>query len=189
MARPLVFTDANVLYAAAARDLLVELAVAKAIALRWTEAVHDEWTAALARSRPDLDPQRIERTRQLLAQALPDALVTGYEPRIPALELPDGDDRHVLAGAIEGGCQIALTFNLAHFPAEALAPHNLVAMHPDTFLSTLCSADAGPIVAAAARIRARLANPPLPPGDYLSTLAKHDLSLTAQALRPFEDQI
>jgi PIN domain-containing protein len=189
MTRPVAFTDANVLYAAAARDLLIELAVAKAIALRWTEAVHDEWTAALAGTRPDLDPQRIERTRRLLIQTLPDALVTDYEPGIPALQLPDVNDRHVLAAAIKGGCQLILTFNVADFPPSALAPHNLAAVHPDVFLSTLCTGDPGPVVAAAARIRARLVNPPLSPADYLSNLAQRDLLLTAQALRPLEDQI
>jgi PIN domain-containing protein len=181
MTRPIAFTDANV--------LLIELAFAKAVTLRWTEAVHDEWTAALARTRPDLDPQRIQRTRELLIQALPDALVTDYEPITPTLRLPDANDRHVLAAAIKSGCQLILTFNVADFPPSALAPHNLAAVHPDAFLSTLCTADTGPIVAAAARIRARLVNPPLSPADYLSNLAQRDLRLTAQALRPLEDQV
>lgn len=189
MSRPVAFTDANVLYAAAARDLLIELAVAKVITLRWTGTVHDEWTAALARTRPDLDQQRIQRTRQFLIRTLPDALVTDYESIIPALLLPDANDRHVLAAAIKGGCQLILTFNLAHFPPSALTRHNLAAIHPDAFLSTLCTADPGPIVAAAARIRARLVSPPLPPADYLSNLAQHDLPLTAQALSPFENQV
>jgi hypothetical protein len=131
MTRPVAFTDANVLYAAAARDLLIELAVAKAITLRWTEAIHDEWTAALARTRPDLDPQRIQRTREPLLHSLPGALVADYEPIIPTLRLPDANDRHVLAAAIKGGCQLILTFNVADFLPSALAPHNLAAVHPD----------------------------------------------------------
>jgi hypothetical protein len=36
-------------------------------------------------------------------KAVRDCLVTGYEPLIPALALPDdGGDRHVLAAAITG---------------------------------------------------------------------------------------
>jgi hypothetical protein len=89
MPRPVAFTDANVIYAAASRDLLVGLAVAKVITLRWSEAVHREWTEALIKNRPDLDPLRIRRTHQLLIQALPDALVAGYEPIVPTLELPN----------------------------------------------------------------------------------------------------
>ena len=34
-----------------------------------------------------------------------EALVAGYEPLIGTLELPDADDRHVLAAAIRSGAQ------------------------------------------------------------------------------------
>ena len=189
MSRPVAFTDANVLYAAASRDLLIELAIAKAITLLWTETVHDEWTAALARNRPDLDPQRIQRTRHLLAHALPDAFVTDYEPMIPALKLPDADDCHVLAAAIKGECQVILTFNLAHFPAADLAPHNLVGMHPDAFLSTLCATDPAPLISAAARVRARLINPAMSPADYLFALTQGMLPVTARALAQFQHKL
>ncbi|HEX5999900.1 MAG TPA: hypothetical protein VFZ16_10990 [Hyphomicrobiaceae bacterium] len=46
-----------------------------------------------------------------------------------------------------------------------------------------------PMIAAATRIRARLAKPPMSAAEYLSSLAQHDLPLTAQALRPFEEHI
>jgi death-on-curing protein len=45
-----------------------------------------------------------------------DCLVTGYEGLIPALELPDPDDRHVLAAAIVGRCDVIVTQNLKDFP-------------------------------------------------------------------------
>jgi hypothetical protein len=62
-------------------------------------------------------------------------------------------------------------------------------MHPDAFLSWLCAADPAPVIAAAARVRVRLVNPPMSPADYLSALARGALPLTAQALDPFRDQI
>jgi predicted nucleic acid-binding protein len=189
MQSPVVFTDANVLYAAALRDLLIELAVAKDITIRWSEAVHQEWTAALAKTRPDLKPERIQRTLRLLAAALPDATVADSDDLIPALRPPDPDDRHVLAAAIKGECQVILTFNLVDFPAEALAPHNLVAMHPDTFLSTLCATNPEPLISAAARIRGRLTRPPMSPADYLLALTQGLLPATAQVLAPFSDKI
>ena len=189
MQNPVVFIDANVLYAAALRDLLIELAVAKDLTVRWSEAVHQEWTAALAKSRPDLKPERIQRTLALLAAALPDASVADYDDLVPALQLPDPDDRHVLAAAIKGQCQVILTFNLADFPAEALAPHNLVAMHPDTFLSALSATNPAPLISAAARVRARLTRPPMSPADYLLALRQGSLPATAQAIAPFQDQI
>jgi len=48
-------------------------------------------------------------------QAVPDALVTGYEPLISNLELPDAYDKHVLAAAIRAGAQAIITFNLKDF--------------------------------------------------------------------------
>ena len=138
---------------------------------------------------PDLKPDRIQRTLALLSDALPDAAVADYDDLIPALQLPDPDDRHVLAAAIKGQCQVILTFNLADFPAEALAPHNLVAMHPDTFLSALCASDPAPVIAAAAHVRARLTRPPISPADYLFGLTQGLLPATAQALAPFQDKI
>jgi hypothetical protein len=62
------------------------------------------------------------------------AVVTGHEPLIGALHLPDPDDRHVLAAAIRARAQIIVTFNLNDFPAEVLADWDVEARHPDDFL-------------------------------------------------------
>jgi len=53
--------------------------------------------------------------------AVRDCLVSGYEPLIAALDLPDPNDRHVLAAAIKAKAQIIVTKNLRDFPAERLA--------------------------------------------------------------------
>ena len=42
-----------------------------------------------------------------------------------------------LAAAIRGGCPLILTFNLKHFPAEALKPWNICASHPQDYLLIL----------------------------------------------------
>ncbi|MGW1741226.1 hypothetical protein ACWCPQ_20750 [Nocardia sp. NPDC001965] len=41
--------------------------------------------------------------------AVPDSLVTGYEPLIEGLKLPDPDDRHVLAAAIKCHATMIIT--------------------------------------------------------------------------------
>jgi hypothetical protein len=41
---------------------------------------------------------------------------TGYETLIPSLRLPDDNDRHILAPAIVGRCDVIVTANLKDFP-------------------------------------------------------------------------
>jgi hypothetical protein len=77
----------------------------------------------------------LERTRDLMDTCIRDCLVTGHERLIPSLELPDPDDRHVLAAAIVGRCDAIVTQNLKDFPAEALAPFQIETQHPDGFFS------------------------------------------------------
>jgi hypothetical protein len=76
---------------------------------------------SLLKERPDLARERLERTRDLMNQAVPDCIVTGYEELIDTLSLPDPDDRHVLAAALHGGAEAIVTYNLADFPDSELA--------------------------------------------------------------------
>jgi hypothetical protein len=80
----------------------MRLAVTGLFAAKWTNQIHDEWIRNLIKNRPELEPQ-LARTRELMNQAVPDSLVTGYETLIEGLSLPDPDDRHVLAAAIRCG--------------------------------------------------------------------------------------
>jgi hypothetical protein len=73
----------------------------------------------LLRNEPHRDRATLERTRDLMDSATRDSLITGYESLIPSLELPDPDDRHVLAAAIVVRCDVILTQNLKDFPDEA----------------------------------------------------------------------
>jgi len=63
--------------------------------------------------------------------------VVGFEYMIPSINLPDPDDRHVVAAAIHSGASLIITFNLKDFPDEALKPYNLTAQHPDDFIVDL----------------------------------------------------
>jgi predicted nucleic acid-binding protein len=70
---------------------------------------------AATRDRPELSG-RLERTCQLMEVAVPDAIVDSYESLITTLDLPDPNDRHVLAAAIAGRADVIVTLNLKHFP-------------------------------------------------------------------------
>ncbi|MGH3170523.1 MAG: PIN domain-containing protein [Trebonia sp.] len=88
-------------------------------------------------NRPDLSPERLTVTRERMNTALPGALVSGYEPLVEALKLPDPDDRHVLAAAIAAGAVVIVTSNLDDFPAEALRPFGVEAKNRMTSCSTI----------------------------------------------------
>lgn len=51
----------------------------------------------------------LERARAVMDQHSPDTVVTGYSARATRLDLPDADDIHVLAAAIEGGANLIET--------------------------------------------------------------------------------
>jgi hypothetical protein len=55
----------------------------------------------------------------------------------PAIELPDLDDRHVVAAAIRAKAQVIVTFNEKNFPPAVLEEFDLATQHPDTFLHHL----------------------------------------------------
>jgi hypothetical protein len=89
-----VVYDADALHRAPVRDLVVRLALQRRLNLRarWTEQILDEMVESIARRRPELR-ERLGRTRQLMCDAVPDCLVTGWEPLVAAPQLPDPDDR------------------------------------------------------------------------------------------------
>lgn len=167
--------DACVLYSAPLRHLLVSVAVAGLCRARWTEEINDEWTRNLLAQRPDLDPAKVGRTRQLMNGALNDCLVTGYEPLIPTLVLPDADDRHVLAAAIAAEAAVIVTYNLHDFPAQTLAAHGLVAQPPDAFLLQLLRQQSPTFCQVLEDVRQGLRNPPKQQAQYLETLRNQRL--------------
>lgn len=118
-----VLYDSCVLYPAPLRDLLMHLAVTNLYQAKWTDAIHDEWTRNVLKDRPDLRPEQLQRTRELMNAHVLDCLVTGYESLINGLSLPDQDDRHVLAAAIHAGADLIVTFNLKDFPDGSLKLH------------------------------------------------------------------
>ena len=180
MAVEIAFLDASVLYPAPLRDVLLELAVSDLYRAKWSARVHDEWTRALLRSRPDITAARLERTRRLMDTHVSDVLVTGFEDLVPSLELPDPGDRHVLAAAIRAEADIIVTANLKDFPASSLGPHGLEAEHPDAFLARLCGRWPARFVEALHRVRGRLHHPPLSRDEHLRALRRSGLRATVE---------
>lgn len=129
-----VLYDACVLYGNEVRDLLIRIAISGLVRAHWTDEILEEAFGNLAANRPDLSPERLAVTRERMNTAVPGALVSGYEPLVEALKLPDPDDRHVLAAAIAAGAVVIVTSNLNDFPAEILQPLGIEAKTPDDFV-------------------------------------------------------
>lgn len=181
--------DACVLYPAPLRDLLMHLALTGAYRARWSRQIHSEWTRNLLKSRADLTLAQIERTVECMNRAIPDCLVSGYEPLMQGLELPDKDDRHVLAAAIKCGASVIVTYNLKDFPQDALTPFNIEALHPDAFLSDIWDLDQAAVLEAVQKQRASLNNPSHTPRELLDTLLKQRLPEIVKHLSSYESLI
>ena len=139
--------------------------------------------AALKRDRPDLDPERLDRTRTLMGTAVRDWKVTGHEPLIDSLKLPDPDDRHVLAAAIRAGAQVIVTANLRHFPPAELTRWDVEAQSPDEFVRDQISLDRSTVYAAVQQIADSWRNPPGGIDDVLDRLERNGLPLSVAELR------
>ncbi|MGD9539187.1 MAG: putative toxin-antitoxin system toxin component, PIN family [Alphaproteobacteria bacterium] len=189
MERLAAFLDASVLYPAPLRDLLMRLALRGLFRAIWSARVHEEWIANVLAKRPDLTRAQLERTRELMDAHATDSIVTGYEELIDGLDLPDANDRHVLAAAIHGGADLIVTFNLKDFPAHRLESFEIEAQHPDTFVTHLIELHAGAVVATLREHRAALKNPPRTAAEYLQTLERQGLAETVSLLRAFEEVI
>jgi predicted nucleic acid-binding protein len=178
-----VLYDACVLYPATLRDLLIELACTKKFQARWTTHIHEEWSRNLLEQRPDLSYAALERTITNMNKAVPGCLIHGFEHLIPTLELPDPNDRHILAAAIQGEAQYIITFNLRDFPQHSLEPYGIEALHPDIFVSQLIHNNLDMVLFAIKTTRARLKNPPRNATEHLERLHSQGLVHSIELLK------
>lgn len=178
--------DACVLYPAALRDLLMWLGLSGLYRARWTSQIHEEWKRNVLKNHPDLTPEQVDNTSALMDKAIPDGLVTGYEGLCSSLDLPDPDDRHVLAAAIRSKAEVIVTFNLKDFPAHVLAAYDIEPMHPDDFISDLWDLDQAAVLAAAQKQRRAMMRPSVDAGGYLEMLMRQGLVQTSKVLGPYE---
>ncbi len=189
MANYTVVFDANVLYPAPLRSILIYLATTGMFRARWTLDIHDEWIRNLLIKRVDLNKEQLQIQRDLMIKAIPDSLVTGYQPIIGGLELPDPNDRHVLAAAIRANAEVIVTANLKDFPDKALNEYNCIALHPDDFIMDLLDLNSAKTITTFKKDRNHYLNPPYTPDEYLDILKRQGLTNTVAILEESIDLI
>jgi predicted nucleic acid-binding protein len=167
--------DANVLYPTTLRDLLIWLAVSETFDAHWTLQITNEWVGNLLEDRADISATRLKRTLLLMENALPDAKIFGYERHTKGLSLPDENDCHVLAAAIEINASVIVTQNLRDFPTAVLEPLGISALHLDDFVCALKESNQLAVLKAIAGQRANFKNPPLTLEEYFERLSSQAL--------------
>ncbi|MBS78679.1 MAG: PIN domain-containing protein [Variovorax sp.] len=180
--------DANVLYPTLVRDVPLSLAVADLYHARWSASIHEEWVRNLANNRPDIS-DRLPAIVEGMNSAVPDSLVTGYEPLVASLMLSDPDDRHVLAAAIVGHADAIVTFNLDDFPQPYLAQFNIEVQHPDRFVTHQLHLHKLKALTAIKQMRARWSRPARSAEELLQALHGRGLTLSADLLKEAIDLI
>jgi predicted nucleic acid-binding protein len=179
--------DACVLYPAQLRDLLLRAAISDLFKARWTDQIHEEWTRNLLKNRQDISPDKLARTRELMNASVPDCLVTGYEPYISELNLPDPDDRHVLAAAIRCQAGVIVTLNMRDFPEDIVSRYDISVQHPDEFLSHIFDLRPAVLCAAIKGMREALDSPPKTVSELLNDLLKVGLPRTVNLLETMQE--
>lgn len=175
--------DACVLYPAPVRDLLLHLASFDLYKPKWTDKIQEEWVRSLLKNRSDLKAAQLERTVHEMNKAFPDATVEKYEILVPSFDLPDADDRHVLAAAVRCGAEVIVTSNLKDFPEEYLKEFDIEAQHPDFFISNLIDLNPEDSLKAFKQQVSFLKNPPVTKSQVLESLKKSGLEMTSAKLQ------
>ena len=130
MARFSAVLDACVLVPIAQADTLLYMADAGLYRPLWSTRILEETIRALETIHPDMKEAGAARRRAaVMNEAFDDACVEGWEELLGAISLPDENDRHVVAAAIQGRADLIVTANLKDFPTEVLGRFNLETQH------------------------------------------------------------
>lgn len=131
-----VLIDACVLYPTVLRELVLGAADKGLFHPLWSDRIMEEWHRAATRNGEHdgaIAALEIEAAKAMF----PSAKVVNYSDTEVRISLPDNDDRHVLAAAIEGGADELLTLNTKDFPISTLNAEGIIRRHPDEFLLEL----------------------------------------------------
>lgn len=177
--------DACVLYPVTIANILMELAWQGIYTAKWTKDIDREWVQSLKRDRKDLTEVKVNYRLEQMHKAIPDWEIprSKYQKLIPALKLPDPNDRHVLAAAIAGHADCIVTKNVRDFPIKLAKENGVEILHPDDFILLQLTLEPIRSLTVVKHLRARKKNPTLTAIQFVEALEKVELVRTAEHLR------
>lgn len=181
--------DANVLHPAFVRGALLWFADERLFQPHWSADILTEWRRSVQRRFPDTTDAQLDAQQVMMEASFPDAEVTGYQTFISGIELPDADDRHVLAAAVVGRCAGIVTSNIKHFPPTVAGALGIEIIHPDDFIVNIIDLHPSRALAACKRHRAAMAKSNPSADEFLARFERAGLIQSHQRLRKHADLI
>ena len=134
MSRYTALLDACVLVPIVLTDTLLRIAERDLYRPLWSDRILEEALEATIDTHSDIDPERLRKRFETMSTTFEDACVVDWEHLEATIELPDPEDRHVVAAAIRGRADCIVTANLRDFPTSVLDELDIEVTHPDDFL-------------------------------------------------------
>jgi predicted nucleic acid-binding protein len=175
--------DANVLFPASLRDLLLRCAEAEYFEPVWTERILAEASDNVVAEKR-MSKEAADRLLGVLRRAFPEAMVepAGVDQLEPQMTNHE-KDRHVLATAVIANAEGIITSNIKHFPDTALEPLGKQAIHPDEFLCVAFDRLGPELLRILEQQASDLNNPPHTVSDVLDHLQLGGVSGFAERAR------
>ena len=144
--------------------------------------IEDEWTRHLMVDYPEKEGAIREAVQQMQI-AIPDCLINGYEPIIASIQLPDPNERRVIAAALVGHADVIVTSNIKDFPVETLDSYGVEVHGPDELIANQLGLYPVRALHAFKRMRERWQRPELSAAEMVELMQKRGLAMTAAHLR------
>lgn len=172
--------DANVLYPVDIRDILFWFAYYDLYTPKWGKHVTREWEKVMRQK--GMSESKIAYAISKANEAFPDALVENYDEIIRTVDLPDNNDRHVVAAAIKTNANVIVTNNIKDFPVDYLRKFGLSVKSADDFITDLIDLNHEKAVSAFREMVLNRTNPDLDEYEVLDILRKRGLNDAANYL-------
>ena len=180
-----VVLDTDVLVGALVRNILLTFAEAGFFRVRWSSTtIRTEFEPAVIRA-ARLSPEKSAFQRARIEEAFPEGEIVEDPALVESLSLPDPNDRHIFAAAIQTKAALIVTNNLKDFPPEALGAHQIEPISADSFIADCIDLAGAEAIAALRTLRERFNRPEIDAEGFLRLVEERGLSQTAAMLQDY----